>query len=89
MHSSDPDNAVRNQVDRELRLVTDAIAMVASGGSPRVTVAGLALGDAVLEPARQLAREAGVRIVPHWMADEAGVDITVEPEPDPAEAARP
>jgi len=33
----------------------------------------------VLEPARRLAREAGVRIVPHWTADESGVDISVEP----------
>ena len=89
MDTPDSEIAIKNQVDRELRLVTDAIAMVAGGGSPRVTVAGLALGDAMLEPARRLAREAGVRIVPHWMADESGVDITVEPDTDAAATARP
>jgi hypothetical protein len=79
MTNPDPSfNAVKRQLDRELRLVSDAIAMVASGHSPRVTVGGLRLGDELLEPARRLAGQAGVRIVPHWMADEAGVDITVE-----------
>jgi hypothetical protein len=79
MERPDPStDAVERQLDRELGLVGDAIAMVASGHSPRVTVGGLRLGDVLLEPARRLAREAGVRIVPHWMADETGVDITVE-----------
>ncbi len=79
MEIPDPASAVQRQLDRELQLVADAIALVAGGRSPRVTVAGLRLGDAVLAPARELAREAGVRIVPHWSADETGVDIAVEP----------
>ena len=79
METHDPADAVQRQLDREIQLVADAIAMVAGGRSPRVTVAGLRLGDAVLEPALRLAREAGVRIVPHWTADESGVDISVEP----------
>ena len=78
--------AVERQLDRELQLVADAIAMVSSGASPRVTVAGLRLGSALLEPAERLARAAGVRIVPRWSADEAGVDIAVERLPDAAEA---
>jgi hypothetical protein len=78
MNSSESADAIRLEVDRELRLVTDAISMVAGGASPRVTVAGLSLSDQVLEPARRLARQAGVRIVPQWSADESGVDITVE-----------
>jgi hypothetical protein len=77
--------AVQRQLDRELELIRDAIALVASGRSPRVTVAGLRLGDALLAPAERLARQAGVRIVPKWGADESGVDIAVEP----AEAVRP
>jgi hypothetical protein len=71
--------AVQRQLDRELELIRDAITLVASGRAPRVTVAGLRLGDALLVPARQLARQAGVRIVPKWGADESGVDIAVEP----------
>jgi hypothetical protein len=73
--------AVERQVDREIGLVADAIAMVAGGISPRVTVAGLRLGDAVLESARGRAASAGVRLVPRWNGDESGVDITVEALP--------
>jgi hypothetical protein len=79
MDHSESAAAVERQLDRELGLVADAIALVASGRSPRVTVAGLRLGDAVLEPARRLALQAGVLIVPRWNADESGVDISVEP----------
>jgi hypothetical protein len=82
MEDTNP-GAVERQLDRELQLIADAIAMVSRGGSPRVTVAGLRLGSAILEPAEQLARQAGVRIVPRWSADEAGVDIAVEPAADP------
>jgi hypothetical protein len=78
--------AVERQLDRELQLVADAIAMVSRGGSPRVTVAGLRLGNALLEPAERLARIAGVRIVPRWSADESGVDIAVEQVLDSAAA---
>ncbi|HEY7970647.1 MAG TPA: hypothetical protein VID95_11680 [Candidatus Limnocylindrales bacterium] len=78
--------AVERQLDRELQLVVDAIAMVSSGASPRVTVAGLRLGSALLEPAEELARTAGVRIVPRWSADESGVDIAVERPLDTAAA---
>ena len=78
MDTSTPAGAVERQLDREIGLVNDAIAMVASGASPRVTVAGLRLGEQVLDPARELARQAGVRIVPHWSVDESGVDIAVE-----------
>ena len=70
--------AVQRQLDRELGLIRDAIAMVAAGKSPRVTIAGLRLGDALLVSAERLASQAGVRIVPRWPTDESGLDITVE-----------
>jgi len=41
-------------------------------------VAGLHFGDQLVEPARQMALEAGVRIIPLWPLDERGVDIAVE-----------
>jgi hypothetical protein len=69
---------VERTLELEMTLVREAIAMVAGGGAPRVTVGGLRFGEALLVPARRLAAEAGVRIVPLWMPDEAGADIAVE-----------
>jgi hypothetical protein len=65
-------------LEHEMRLISEAIAFVASGGAPRVVVAGLRFGDGLLHSARRVALEAGVRIVPLWHADEAGIDIAVE-----------
>jgi len=61
-----------------MALLREAIALVASGGSRRVVVAGLRFGDQLLEPARRIAAERHVRIVPLWMPDDAGADIAVE-----------
>ncbi|HYO41748.1 MAG TPA: hypothetical protein VES19_01000 [Candidatus Limnocylindrales bacterium] len=72
------DEAVRRRLDGELRLVHEAILMVAAGGAPRVLVAGLRLGQAVLDPARRLANDAGVHVVPLWTADEQALDILVQ-----------
>ena len=52
--------------------------MVAAGGAPRVVLAGLRFGEQLLAPARAMAGEAGVRIVPLWTADDAGADLAVE-----------
>ena len=70
--------SMRRTLDQELALVREAVAMVAAGASPRVIVGGLRFGEQLLEPARGLAAEQGVRIVPLWMPDDAGVDIAVE-----------
>jgi hypothetical protein len=69
---------VTKTLEREMSLIRDAIALVASGGSPRVVIAGLRLGETLLDPARRIALEAGVRLVPLWSGDEAGVDVAVE-----------
>jgi hypothetical protein len=77
--SSDESTArIGRTLEHEMSLVREAIAMVAGGASPRVTVAGLRFGEALLLPARGLAAEAGVRLVPLWMPDDAGADIAVE-----------
>jgi hypothetical protein len=52
--------------------------MVAIHGSPRVIVAGLRLGEAILDQARRLALESGVRVTPMWTADDHILDIRVE-----------
>jgi hypothetical protein len=70
---------VPDAVEHEVGLIRDAITMVATGRAPRVVVAGLRLGDALLPSARRMALEAGVGIVPLWRADEAGLDIAIEP----------
>jgi hypothetical protein len=80
MDRSTDDSAAKTgrTLEIEMRLVRDAIAMVASGGSPRVILAGLRFGEALLASGRLLASEAGVRLVPLWMPDDAGADIAVE-----------
>lgn len=65
-------------LEHELGLVRSAIAMVASGGAPRVSLGGLRFGEQLIEPARALALVAGVRIVPIWSSDEGGADMRVE-----------
>ena len=76
--SDQSETRVGRTLEHEMNLVREAIAMVASGGSRRVVVGGLQFGEALLVPARGLAAEAGVRLVPLWMPDDAGADIAVE-----------
>jgi hypothetical protein len=57
----------------------EAILLVSSGGSPRVTVAGLHYPEAVLDVSRELAVVRRVRLVPLWSDDERGADLAVEP----------
>ena len=70
--------AVQAALEREVALVNDAITLVATGGAPRVTVAGLLLGEQILPSVQRMADDAGVRLVPRWGADEHGVEIAVE-----------
>ncbi len=71
------DPAIRT-LEHELELIRSAIAMVSSGGAPRVSLNGLRFGDELMEPARRMALEAGVRISPVWTTDETGLDLSVE-----------
>jgi hypothetical protein len=65
-------------LDHEVRLVMEAILLVSSGGSPRVTVAGLHFGEEVLEASQPNAADRHVRLVPLWTDDERGADLVVE-----------
>ena len=62
---------------RELDLVSSAIWLVASGGTPGVTLIGLAFGSAVLAGSAHAAHTAGVVLEPIWQSDLAGCDIRV------------
>jgi hypothetical protein len=65
-------------LERERRLINEAIAMVAAGAAPRVVVASLKHGKALLDPARRLALESGVRVRPLWRDNGASADLAVE-----------
>ena len=69
----------RRGYPRELRLVRGAIAMVASGGAPRVSVSSLRFGGDLLEPASAMALEAGVRLLERRGADDAVTGLVLEP----------
>ena len=78
-HSTDDSAAKTGRtLEIEMRLVRDAIAMVAGGGAPRVVLAGLRFGEALLASGRLQAAAVGVRIVPLWMPDDAGADLAIE-----------
>lgn len=78
IHGDRTADVVPAALEREADLIRGAIAFVASGGAPRVVMAGLRLSDALLPTAHRMALQAGVRIVPLWGADEAGLDVAVE-----------
>jgi hypothetical protein len=65
-------------LERESRLVREAIALVAMGASTRVVVAGIRNGEALLDEARRDALAAGVRVNP-LRREKAGLDLVVEP----------
>jgi hypothetical protein len=71
-------NLVPAALEREMAMVSEAIALVANGGSPRVVLCGLHFGYQLLEPATWLAASAGVRVVPLWTTDETTTDLAVE-----------
>jgi hypothetical protein len=73
-----PTDTVPQLLEREIGLIYDAIALVASGSTPRVVVAGLQFGEQLLEPIRRVASERGVQAIPLWTADATAPDIAIE-----------
>jgi len=65
--------------ERELRMVREAIAMVASGMSRRVVLANISRGEQILDAARRLGLESGVRVNRLSQLEDAGADLSVEP----------
>jgi hypothetical protein len=69
--------AVREE--RELRMVREAIAMVASGVTPRIVLAGISRGEQILDVCKRLGLESGVRVNRLPQREGTGTDLTVEP----------
>jgi hypothetical protein len=69
---------VPEALERELRLIREAIVLVAAGHSTRVVVASLRFGEALIDPARKIADGQGVRVVPLWSMGDARIGVAVE-----------
>lgn len=65
-------------LERESRIVREAIALVASGGARRVVIAGLRFGDEVADPARAAALESGLRVRSLARTTGEGIDLAIE-----------
>lgn len=59
-------------------LARDAIVMVSTGASPRVIVAGIRFGAAIMDDVRRLALNAGVRVRSIEREAGTGPDLLVE-----------
>jgi len=62
-----------------LRLAQEAIAMVASGATRRVVIAGIRHGEDILEPARRMGLASGVRVNPLRQLNRDATDLVIEP----------
>ena len=72
------EQSLQAEIDRELRLVDSAIAMVRRGVAVRVTVANLPLGTAIIEPARARAGLHRLRVTPVWTTDDSPCALIVD-----------
>ena len=73
-----PPQANLAAVERDMRMVCEAIELVASGAAARVVIANIRFGSVVLDPARRLALDRGLRIRPRWRRD-MEADLVGEP----------
>lgn len=67
----------RKRLDREVELVSTAVALVASGAALATTVAGLRLTEQVIEIVGPEAARQGVTVEPIWGPDETSNDVRV------------
>jgi len=72
------DAVARRTVDRELAIVHGAIALVAEGGSSRVTCGGLRFGSQILAGAQAAGHDCGVRVSALWSLDERVSALAIE-----------
>ncbi len=72
------ERSLQAEIDRELRLVDSAIAMVRRGAAARMTVANLPLGTEILESARARARLYRLCVRPIWSTDDSPCALIVD-----------
>lgn len=60
-------------------MAREAIAMVASGVTPRVVIAGIRYGEQILDSARRVGLASGVRVNTLRRSDRDAADLVVEP----------
>jgi hypothetical protein len=78
------EDAVGSPLDGELRLLREAILLVASTATPRVVVAGLRFGDLLVDACIRMADGAGVRVSPVRSAGSGRLGFAIEHEAPPA-----
>jgi hypothetical protein len=72
---------VERTLDREVELLMSAVLLVASGGAPSTTVAGLRLAEAVMAIVQPRAVERGLIMEGLWGPDEGTCDVRVRRPP--------
>lgn len=60
-------------------MAREAIAMVASGITPRIVIAGIRYGDEILDSARRAGLASGVRVNSLRRSDREASDLVIEP----------
>lgn len=80
-----PDDAIRDEIDRELALVESAARLVNLGVARRVTIGNLPFAGAVVDRLHDFAAQLQVRIRPIFDGGERAQAVAVETEP-PARA---
>jgi hypothetical protein len=82
----DPATIADRALERETALVDSAVEMVATGHAVRMQLGGLAFADALLDHARRIGAERGVRVTAQWGVGEEGLAMVFEPAGDAATA---
>ena len=72
---------VERTLDREIELLMSAVNLVASGGAPSTTVAGLRLAEAAMAVTKPRAVERGLVMEALWGPDEGTCDVRVRRPP--------
>ena len=79
-HRDSPDDAIRDEIDRELALVESAARLVSLGAARRVTIGNLPFAGAIVDRTHDLAVQLRVRILPIFDGGERAHAVAVDPE---------